>query len=419
MKLSEATVLISSVLGTVLVGGALVLPRAYSTPKLVILILLLIVLLINNLARGGVFRAKRVLVFYSLFAATNMFGIVVGLMRGNSNEALIDGFRIGVIFSIIIALLWNFLADFQYDKFLGKVIEISAICISVLVFLAFFQELIGAQIFSESFILENNIRVGLHDGYVQVVSSNIASLFFISGYLIYYLASRHDGRNRFLASITLVLVISTAILSGRRALLFIIILSPIFIIATSVAFSEYNQMKMAALRFWGFFMIALAALLVYVFVNDYFSFDSFIERIVGVFENEGGARTSQAEALFSGFLSQPLFGSGIGGVVEVIRSVERPWSYELTYLQLLFNFGFVAFFVIGILFFKELMKIRLNSKTYLIRYSIEQKSMLNGAFFLLAGAVSNPYLSSFEFLLVLGVIPFLASGGGRTRSLIS
>ena len=65
----------------------------------------------------------------------------------------------------------------------------------------------------------------------------------------------------------------------------------------------------------------------------------------GAGEESSSLRLAQAPQLLDGFGANPVIGSGMGGVLAsgYRRSESTPWSFELTYLQLLFQGGIVGF----------------------------------------------------------------------------
>lgn len=58
-------------------------------------------------------------------------------------------------------------------------------------------------------------------------------------------------------------------------------------------------------------------------------------------DTSAGQREAQAPKLWDAFKQNPVFGDGLGAVVRpyYVRDPASPWSYELTYLQLLFQMG--------------------------------------------------------------------------------
>lgn len=419
MKAMTVNRALCAIFGALLIGGAFIVPRAYGLQKFTILMLLLALLLINFFSKKTSVGMSRPIVFFSIFSAINALALFVGVLHGNPDQAIVDGLRIGVIFPIIIALLWTSLADFNYGKYINVIVEISAICIFVFISLVILKEIGIGYSFPETFIEENLLRVGLGEGYLQVTSHNVGSLFFIAGYLLYYAVASQREKINILSVSVLFCTLLTAMLSGRRALQLAIFLAPLFLFFTAKIFAENKSITGRIIKLWLIVVLGVAMFLVYLFFNGHLNFDGFVDRFVLVFEDDGGARTSQAASLFSAFLSNPFFGSGIGGTTDVIRSDDAPWVYELTYLQLFFNFGIVGMALFGLLFFSEIWRIGHNARYSNINYSIEVKSMFSGVIFLMFGSATNPYLGSFEFLLMLGIISFTAdSSCGRRRLLL-
>jgi hypothetical protein len=105
------------------------------------------------------------------------------------------------------------------------------------------------------------------------------------------------------------------------------------------------------------------------------------------------------------FADSHFWGSGFGGLTSVIRSDDRPWTFELTYSRLLFNAGTLGIGIL-LLFFSTyllltLRKIRRSSSAAI------HVSLLTGFLAVLIAAASNPYLSSFDFLFALSIIPLI------------
>ncbi|WP_408585759.1 hypothetical protein [Pseudomonas aeruginosa] len=116
-------------------------------------------------------------------------------------------------------------------------------------------------------------------------------------------------------------------------------------------------------------------------------------------------------SLWKGFTDSPLLGSGFGGSVDVIRSEERPWMYELSYMQLLFNGGLLGFSLItgciGFFYLKALFVIKNFSL-----YRAEAISTLVGVLVFCVGSATNPYFSGFDSLFPFGVSSCLFAWGG-------
>lgn len=383
-----------------LVVSALAFPRAYSDYKLAILGTLLATLLFDLLARAGQVKTFTPLTFFTIYACSNLLMLVVGVANGNPDQAIWDGMRLGVIFPLLIGLLWTCLASYRFHAFMDNAVLLGAAIISGLIYVALFEEFFGLSLLSETFKQENLLTVGLHEGYFQVVAHSVGSLFFIAGYLIYSLASSTRRRPLFVLAFGMVLV--AAMISGRRALQLALAISPLLVSFTGYLFGELKSTTRPFVRMYFGAALLVAGLTTVAFATETLDFAQFIQRLTEVFEDDEGARTSQASALFEGFLNSPIVGSGIGGSVDVVRSDMSPWVYELTYMQFLFNGGLVCAALISLLFAYQFWGIRRGDTT---RVSAQVKAGICGVLFLMFGAATNPYLGSFDFLLMLGFIP--------------
>src|SRR5207253_3067923 len=112
--------------------------------------------------------------------------------------------------------------------------------------------------------------------------------------------------------------------------------------------------------------------------------------------------------LIHAFMKSPVLGTGFGGHADYIRSDERPWSYELTYYQMLLNLGTVGMTLLGTLF-----AVYTGAVIRVLRQFREGSAIPFGlliAFFsLLIGAYSNPYFGGFDSLFFAGLLPFLST----------
>lgn len=114
-------------------------------------------------------------------------------------------------------------------------------------------------------------------------------------------------------------------------------------------------------------------------------------------------RVRQAPELLDSFKESPVFGQGMGATIEGFqRSAENPWSFELTYLQILFQFGLVGFAVfIGSLIYSMLRGFRVyvaeSGRAWMPLAGI---ATLVG---MLVASATNPYLSSSFGMLMTAI----------------
>jgi len=95
---------------------------------------------------------------------------------------------------------------------------------------------------------------------------------------------------------------------------------------------------------------------------------------------------------------QPILGYGHGaGVATSVRSSEAPWTYELTYIALLFQVGILGFLIyfFAILWYlvKSIILVRVDRSTAFLILPL-----LVGSIEFLIASATNPYLLKFDYL---------------------
>lgn len=401
---------IYTTLAFALIFLALTFPRAYSLEKLGLLSILMATLFASLLLKNIAIRGRGIFAFFMAFAALHLVSVVNGIVNNNDAELIMDGARLFVIFPIIFALLWASLGDFKYRQHIHRAVICSAIVIFAMNFIAIFENYFSVYILPAAFVEENLLRVGIHEGYVQLTAHNIGSVYFLFGYIFYYcLVSERAGKKEWFA---LFILTAVAIASGRRGLWLALVISPfLFYFAKYLMGSEIGSRKKIPVSI---FATSITFFLVYFFINE-FDYIKFTERALSVFSDDGGdIRTTQARLMLDDISNRPLLGAGIGGALNMY-SVERS-SFELTYVQMLFNNGLILTFLIAFLFITSFVKIHLMTKRG-VNFCIVAQSMFFGTLLLFIGAITNPYLGSFDFLLMIGSIPFLISRGFVSKNI--
>ena len=113
------------------------------------------------------------------------------------------------------------------------------------------------------------------------------------------------------------------------------------------------------------------------------------------------SRRDQFVALVGGWLEQPVFGSGHGAPAPgVIRSIETPWAYELTYVALLYHAGIVGVVAYGSGLLWMFITARRIAATGWSQAPYLISTLVGLSSFLLANA-TNPYLEKYDSIWVL------------------
>lgn len=127
-----------------------------------------------------------------------------------------------------------------------------------------------------------------------------------------------------------------------------------------------------------------------------------------------GSRVSQAPKLWDAFMSNPILGDGLGAVIRprFVRDTAAPWSYELTYLQILFQMGVVGLIAV---FALPLIAMWRGLKEMIGALQAAPLAGVMGILGILVASATNPYLlSSFGMLGVTIGLALIGSAKAST-----
>ena len=118
-------------------------------------------------------------------------------------------------------------------------------------------------------------------------------------------------------------------------------------------------------------------------------------------DTSAGLRETQAPKLWDAFKQNPVLGDGLGAVVRprFVRDPAAPWSYELTYLQLLFQMGVLGLLAVLALPLAAIRRGLREAATGALRAPPLAGAM--AILGILVASATNPYLlASFGMLCV-------------------
>jgi O-antigen ligase len=203
-----------------------------------------------------------------------------------------------------------------------------------------------------------NQSFGATEGYTRMAIAGINSLPFLLPCVMASCAIESSGENRsrfWRAVGSAACAVSWLIMlaCGRRALFLIVFFTPLLILLFQ-SFrpeAEKREGKNSLVRFSAVF--AAAVVILFAGLTMVYDFDVHLlwDRFAVGFDlssqtpdDDAAPRNQQFHALTRGWLDQPIFGAGLGAsVLGSIRSETMPWSYELSYVALLYQTGIVGF----------------------------------------------------------------------------
>jgi len=257
--------------------------------------------------------------------------------------------------------------------------------------------------------------ISLHEGYISMQYPGLNSLPFLVPFSLAVLVTCSGRRRQTLISpvwawIALGAGLEAVLLSGRRALLLVTMLSPLGILV----FSRFQPAAEKHLHRKGLFRIAttgILALIVSMFCLNALSgisVSGLYERVSVGFDftpstddNGANERRKQFHALVAGWMENPIFGAGHGSpAYGSVRSALQPWSYELSYMALLYQTGIVGVvaYASGIcwIFWMGIRVIRAGG-----RLSALMLACLTGMSSMLIANATNPYMDYFDGMWVI------------------
>ncbi len=397
------------------------LVQAYLPVKVAFLALFL------GTAAWAVLRGHRVEVHPRLvrfYAATAVLGVVwalVGLHYGaNHVTGATDAIRLYGVWSVAFLLLFTLLRAERSLEVWHWAMIWSGIAISLLNLVGLADRFLGWGLVSDAMRTELDQFIEAHDGYVQITSQNIGTMFLIVPYLL-AMELRDDRvpHRRWLARLSLLLSVTLVLLSGRRALWLAVALMPLGILllglltGSMARFARWGRRGLvtyAAAVAVGIALVPVARVL-----PPRLQESGAIRYLTSAFSAQD-ERTIQRRYLVEAFAERPLLGAGFGSTAQYLRNYERPWTgYELTYHQLLFNLG-----IVGTALLVALVAAHVVMVLWLLRRHPEGSAvpfaLLAAYLSLLLGAYSNRYFGSFDLLFFAGLLPFLATFTGGFAS---
>jgi hypothetical protein len=262
-----------------------------------------------------------------------------------------------------------------------------------------------------------DLWANVYEGHTEIRFKAIGSLFFLVPFSIKratneLIAPRSSGgRRACVLTLAAIVAVVTAILSGRRALIGLLLLAPLWLPLRSATSDSPTTRQ----RFRSVIGLSLSLVVISALACLLASAIGLVS-IAGVAEQLASAipyseqvvestdvRIDQAFSMVSEWWQQARWlGFGFGSSAPVLRgSEEQPWAYELQYVYLLYATGLIGVGCYCIWFFWQirLLHRQLAARPAIARQEIDP--LMVGLIGLLLGNATNPYLPKFDYLWLL------------------
>jgi hypothetical protein len=259
--------------------------------------------------------------------------------------------------------------------------------------------------------LDQGQAFAVYGSYVEFNLYSISTLLFLVPFSLAALLVVPKGPDAPVRRVTIWVALAlgflTTLLTGRRALLVVLAAAPI-IGLTFWAFmpqiARRITRKMVRRSAAGAIIIG-ALLVLYLERVHGLTFEGLIQMVGTGFQFGSDpvarSRAEQFVALISGWEQQPWLGSGHGAPAPgVIRSLEMPWAYELSYVALLYHTGVIGLVLytagIGWILWMGLRMVRAGHPLGRLVLPV----LVGMCTFLIANA-TNPYLVKYDYLWIV------------------
>jgi hypothetical protein len=335
--------------GAILFLTLLVLPVGFNAAKAALFALVLYFATLHFLWKRATLKIHPVVAAWFLFyVCLGLFFVTYGTLRmnpGAMRSALIYCVW-PIVYMLLVACVYNLdhLRKLTILCIWGTIAVGAITCTNLLVELGYLPAAMQVKVTDE-------MTVAVYEGFAHTWSPLLSTLIFTVPFLI-GLVFTYPQRDRWLSSRTVIWLalgigVLGTLLGGRKAAILTMIMAPavawLLARALPTAKRRFSQgtLKIAALGTLGSLVIGwgLGRLIGWTAAAQ-------IDFVISGFElaSRDQSRRDQLVALFSGFLENPVLGSGFGApVAGLIRNLDRPWEYEMQYALMLYHTGALGF----------------------------------------------------------------------------
>lgn len=404
---------VSALAAVVALAAMATLIQAYVLMKLVLLALFVGTAAAGAVAAGRLVTYPRLILFYAVLAMAGLAWGIVGLFHhANQETGVTDAIRLYVAWSAAFVVLYTLLRVDPTGGLrpLHRAMVAAGIAIASLNIFGLADQVLGWGLMPDHVRVALDQFIGIHEGYVQITSQNIAAMFLIVPYLA-AVTMRADASwaNTRWTRLSLALSLLLAALSGRRALWLATALLPYTVLGLALASRSLGRLRPWARRgLVSYCAIGVLGAGVVALAPEQMPSVPTVEHVKAAFSAQD-ERSIQKPWLIEGFAESPWIGAGFGSAVRYLRDYGRPWTgYELTYFQMLFNLGMLGTaLLVGLVVayaWRVIATMRRRPEGSAVPFAL-----LVAFASLLLGAYSNRYFGSFDLLFFVGFLPFLAT----------
>lgn len=356
---------------------------------------------------NGGWRLNKTIAFWGLLTiTTSIMFIAIGVV--NKTPGALRVATVFVLWPMVFLFLMGALSHPEQMRALLKVIIVGAIVATLMAMALLFEKLFNINLGMSVLLEIQGGQLSIYNGFIEYrlfnMNTVIYALPFLIGILFMpYTWSLLKGVWRNVAWVALALSVLTLVISGRRAFWLISAMSPFVVLillwlgGLRPHISKLVIKSILIILIFSIMSVTLLNLDFHIVWLDFLKGFDFSN----VDNPSAFRRQEQFKQLLNGWMENPFLGAGHGATVDVNPNNRNlPWTYELSYLALLFQTGLIGILIYGSavawIFFKGLKMIRRSPEVA----SLLIPTLAGFACFLVAN-ITNPYLQKFDYLWIL------------------
>ena len=385
----------------------LVVPASYQSVKSILIVIISLLWLIDILIKRSIFLHKRIFLLFIIYIFLGSIYGIYGYSNGNLGYSEITKETVGYVIVYMVLIM-----GLRERKSFELIHQTFILALSFLNIYMIYSLIHALNIIPDSLYIDifkdttaaNRIDVDSVSvfGVIRMDLSSIPSFMFLYAYLLTQISL---AKHRSKLNTTLLIITSfVMIMSGRRILLLLLISMPV--ILGIILKSVQKQNSVFLKKYFKVNTYILISITVIGVIISSYGYDTnllrvfFIEGFTSSYYNEN-IRLETLYYLFNEWKNAPIFGRGSGSVLGLfVRSHSNPWSYELSYMKYLIDYGLFGFtlYGLGILYiWGKGIAILKNEQGV----GIHAFALTIGSISFMIGNATNPYLLKFDYLLVL------------------
>lgn len=328
-----------------------------------------------------------------------LYGIILGFLRKNNVNFIIANFA-GM--SLYITYYSFRLLNIKTVTII-KILKIAGFSVCLISFLRIFRFLFGLDYGLLNILISDDVGIS-STGQFRIYFTTMCTAYGLMGISLYKVIFHRDitipnkKPNICTSLLCLILTIITlAFLSASKGFMLgvIVLLITIPLLCSQKSLKQYRINK--KLFSLGLLLIIFTTCL---FISDYFNI------ILSMFDSEDIANADRYEQLSYIIKDLNLLGNGLGATVPgSIRNIEKPYGFELTYLNIFHKFGIFAFIILYNYYYIIRKSIKLFRNNGTMGYGVIAISCMG----YLIPSIGNPLLFDPSMIILNCIVLYIIS----------